>query len=247
MTATIMMVTYNRLDLTKETLDNLISNTDYPFHLIIVDNGSTDGTKDWLSTLSAEKSLLSVKIHYNNENKGIAIGRNQALALASPMGHDWFVTLDNDVWVPKGWLTEAVDILKHNRQYGAIGVNMENVRYPTVTKGAKTFQDKPRGNLGTACMVFNRSLHKMLGYFNHLDYKLYAHEDADLGMRTRIVGLKLGYIQEMGKHVGEGDRDIGEYREFKNEWHAANLAKFNANCRDYSARRKPIYIDFENE
>ena len=160
---------------------------------------------------------------------------------------EWFATIDNDVWVPEGWLSEAISIMKANRQYGSIGVNMENRIYPMVTLNGCEFQTKPQGNLGTACMVFNRSLHKMLGYFNHLDYGKYGEEDADWGMRTRVVGLRLGYIKNSGKHIGEGELDVGEYREFKTISHKKNLPKFNENCRAYANRQKALYIDFSDE
>lgn len=243
------MVTYNRIDLTKQTLKAIFENTNYPYKIIFVDNGSTDGTVKFLQQHCELKkkeidNFINYSIHCNYGNKGIAIGRNQALYLADS---DWLVTLDNDVWIPSGWLTECVDILSRNRQYGAIGVNMENVHYPIVTLNEKEFQDKPRGNLGTACMVFNKSLHKMLGFFNHLDYKKYGEEDSDWGMRTRVIGLKLGYIKENGKHLGEGENDKGPYREFKTKQHKENLAKFHQNCRDYFSRKKSLYIPFNND
>ena len=246
--ATIMMVTYNRLDLTKRTLDCLFKNTLHPFNLVIVDNGSKDDTveylKDKLPNLVGDL-MLKYDFIENTENKGIAIGRNQGLVAADELDTEWFVTIDNDVWVPKGWLTEAINILQNNRQYGGIGVNMEGVAYPVVKLGSVEFQDKPRGNLGTACMVFPKTLHEMLGYFNHLDFGKYGEEDADFGMRTRVVGLKLGYIEENGRHLGEGELDVGPYREFKTASHQNNLAKFNQNCRAYAQRKKPLYIPFE--
>ena len=255
MTATIMMVTYNRLELTKQTIDCIIENTKYPFELCIIDNGSTDGTVDWLERefefkkliLNKNNSLQNVHFMMNFTNKGIAIGRNQGLVMSDKLDNEWLVTIDNDVWVPKGWLTEAVDILKANKSFASIGVNMENVQYPIIKLNGKEFQIKPQGNLGTACMVFNKSLHKMLGFFNYHDYGKYGEEDADWGMRTRIVGFKLGYIKEMGKHIGEGELDVGPYREFKTASHAKNLAKFNENCRKYSRKEKPIYIPFNEE
>lgn len=252
MTAALMMVTYNRLDLTKETIKCLFANTHYLFNLCIVDNGSNDGTVEWLDNELAEMvkrkdndcHMLLVK--KNKKNKGIAIGRNQGLVLANKTNSLWMVTIDNDVWVPKWWLTDCIDILKTNRQFGAIGVNMENCPYQSIEANGKSFQEKPQGNLGTACMVFNRSLHKLLGYFNYKDYEFYAHEDADWGMRVRVVGLKLGYIAEMGKHLGEGNSDQGEYREFKNKWHGRNLPKFHKNAREYMRREKSHYIIFKD-
>ena len=105
---------------------------------------------------------------FNDENKGIAIARNQGLKLANEIDTDWYATIDNDVTVPNGWLGECIEIIKSSPQYGSIGVNMEGVEYSLVNKKGFQFQDKPRGNLGTACMVFNKSLHKMLGYYHRI-------------------------------------------------------------------------------
>ncbi len=241
------MVTYNRLELTKQTLDILFKNTKYPFNLCIVDNNSKDDTNKYLNEYVSNQvgkidNFKGLCKRRNSENKGIAIGRNQALTMAKD---DWLVTFDNDVSVPEGWLTECINILEKNPHYGSIGVNMENKTYPLVKLNGCEFQSKQQGNLGTACMVFNRKLHKMLGFFNHIDYPFYAHEDADWGMRTRVLGFKLGYIKENGKHLGEGEYDTGEYREFKNEAHRKNLPKFNSNCREYISKRKPLYIKFD--
>lgn len=243
-----MIVTYNRLELTKKTLDCLFENTDYPFDLVFVDNASTDGTVDYLYQFCGDNLLPSnglfkgFKIQRNETNQGIAIGRNQALLLSEG---EWLSTLDNDVLLPKGWLSESISILKKNPSYAMIGVNMEGVQYPLVSSGDLEWQIKPKGNLGTACTVFNRSLHKMLGFFNWKDYGRYGEEDADFGARVRVLGLKMGYIKEMGTHLGEGENDTGEYRKFKTEQHKNNLRKFNENCAAYFSKRKNLYISFK--
>ncbi|HLG27608.1 MAG TPA: glycosyltransferase [Paenisporosarcina sp.] len=241
-----MIVTYNRIELTKQTLNSIFENTDCPYNLVVVDNNSTDGTLEYLygacaDEISERGFLKGFKIHRNEQNRGIAVGRNQALQLAED---EWLSTLDNDVLVPKGWLTQCIEILRDNPMYGMLGVNMEGVTYPLVKNGYYEWQDKPRGNLGTACTVFHRSLHQMLGYFN-TEYGLYGEEDADFGMRVRVLGLKLGYLKEAGKHVGEGENDIGEYRDFKTASHKANLKKFNENCSSYISGKKSIYIPFK--
>ena len=136
MTATIMMVTYNRLDLTKKTLEGLFKVTKYPFNLVVVDNASKDGTVEYLNNFcnSIKKDDFKFRIKENSENKGIGIGRNQCLAICDtpPFDTKWLATLDNDVLVPDGWLTECINIITANPQYGSIGVNMENTQYPIV-------------------------------------------------------------------------------------------------------------------
>ena len=102
MIASLMMVTFNRLNLTTQTLTDLIRTTTYPFELIIVDNASQDGTVEFLETFcqqhaGADKFFKSYHIHKNTENQGIAIARNQCLKMATG---EWLSTLDNDVLLP---------------------------------------------------------------------------------------------------------------------------------------------------
>ena len=67
--ANITVVTYNRLDLTKKCLESLQNNTMYPYKLTIIDNGSTDGTLEWLE--DNQYNFISL-----GENLGIAKGYN---------------------------------------------------------------------------------------------------------------------------------------------------------------------------
>ena len=245
--ATLMMVTYNRLELTKKTIDNIIENTGRPFNLVIIDNDSKDDTPEFLRDLMLRHEMerqglmKELVVVFNDKNKGIAIGRNQGLVEANKLDTTWFSTVDNDVLLPKGWLSDCIDILKENKTYGMIGVNFEARSFPIVKSGKFEFQDKARGNLGTACTVFNRTFHKMVGFFN-TEYGLYGEEDADMGARARAVGFKIGYLKENGVHLGEGEADQGEYREFKTKSHQDNLKQFQQNAASYFRNQRSPYI-----
>ena len=247
---TIMMVTFNRLDLTKKTIEELFKNTKRPFNMVVVDNGSEDDTvpylTDRLSSAVNNTSLNDFTIINNNKNLGIAIGRNKCLLASAKWNDQWLATIDNDVILPNGWLSKCIESLEKNKNFGAIGVNFEKSTFPIIEKNGCKIQFKKQGNLGTACMVFNRKLHKLLGFFNYADYGKYGEEDSDFGMRVRVAGFSLGYIEENGKHLGEGDMDAGSYREFKTASHKNNLKKFNENCRDYILGKKPIYIPYQD-
>jgi len=240
MNKSVMMVTYNRLELTKQTVDNIYKTTS-DFNFIIVDNGSTDGTVEYLHELKNTKDNINLSLW--DHNKGIASGRNEALYIANRLKTDWYATVDNDVLLPHNWFDKCIDIIKINPSY-SIGVSFEPTKYQTIHLNGHYFENKPQGNLGTACMVFGKSLHSMIGYFT-TEYKNYGEEDADAGMRMRIAGFKLGYLLEHGTHLGEGEADIGEYREFKDECRRNNLALFHQNCKDYSSGKKSIYLPYK--
>lgn len=242
--ASIMLATYNRLELTKQTINNLINNTGYKYRLIIVDNNSTDGTIEYLNTLKIEDNLcIDLEIQFNSKNFGVATGRNQALLIADKYNDTWLATIDNDVILPKNWLKESIEILELNKDFGMIGVNMEDVHYPIINQNNKEFQIKKTGNLGTAAAVFNRSVHNQIGFFC-LDYGSYGEEDSDAGYRIRQLGHKLGYIKEMGVHLGTPEADTEEYRTFKNKCRENNIKKFRENCNKYARDPKSIYIPF---
>ena len=246
MTTSIMFVTFNRINFTQRMLESFFKNTTSPYHLIIVDNGSTDETKNYLSTIAHSHTVWpacqGVELLFNENNKGIAIGRNQCLKIAAQFNDDYLSTLDNDIELPVNWLEDCLDIIKANPNF-AIGMNMEGSSYPTSTINGKTFQVKPDGNLGTACTVFSKNLHKGIGYFC-TEYGQYGEEDADFFFRARMLGYKMGYLPQMGTHFGEGPEDTGPYREFKTKQHTDNLAKFQKNCHAYRNGSKPYFIKF---
>jgi GT2 family glycosyltransferase len=223
--------------------DSFLKNTDTDYRLIVIDNGSTDGTVDWLKQLSpASPFCQGYHTHFNEKNRGIAIGRNQGLLIADKYKDPWLCTVDNDIEFPHGWLSECLSIVKTNHKF-AIGLNMENKNYPLRIMNGKSVQWKTEGNLGTACSIFHRKLHEAIGFFL-TEFGLYGEEDADFFFRARQAGWNLGYLPTNGTHFGEGDLDTGEYREFKTAQHKKNLAPFQKNCWDYMAKRKSIYIPF---
>jgi glycosyltransferase involved in cell wall biosynthesis len=245
----LMMITYNRLELTKKTLELLDNRTKSNFRLVVVDNGSTDGTVEYLKKMRLAYAmwpcLKIMDLILLSENKGIAIGRNIALKKADELNAKWYCTLDNDVEMPDGWLDECIDILEKNKSYGAIGVNFEGKQYSLIEKNGCKFQDKPAGNLGTANMVFRKQLHQMIGFFNTEYGRLYGLEDSDFGMRARAAGFKLGYIERMGIHLGDDSGEDSEYRRFKTKQHDEMVDVFKKNCGLYMNGKKPIYIPFK--
>lgn len=240
-----MMVTFNRFELTKRMYESFLKNIDTDYRLIVVDNGSTDGTVEWLQQLNPGGNFCQgYHTHFYEKNMGIAIGRNQGLLIADKYQDPWLCTVDNDIEFYPGWLSSCLDVVKTNHKF-AVGLNFENVNYPLRSMNGKMVQWKTEGNLGTACSVFHRKLHDAIGFFL-MEFGLYGEEDADFFFRARQAGWNLGYLPTKGIHFGEGELDTGEYREFKTAQHKKNLAHFQKNCWDYMAKRKSIYIPFED-
>jgi GT2 family glycosyltransferase/glycosyltransferase involved in cell wall biosynthesis len=98
--ASIIILTYNNLDLTRLCLESIFRNTNsHGLEIIIVDNHSGDGTPDYLRELSDQHP--NVVLILNEENQGFSRGNNQGAARASGKT---LVFLNNDTLVTPGWL-----------------------------------------------------------------------------------------------------------------------------------------------
>ena len=249
-TTSLMVVPFNRLELTKKMLASLFQHTDSPFRLIVVDNHSTDGTREFFETdqwlkdqIWGNRYCCGIDLQLNDENKGIAIGRNQCLKLANKYQDPYLCTLDNDIEFVPNWLSKCLDILSANPKF-AVGINYEKEKYPLFKRNDKLFQLKHHGNLGTALSVFPRKLHEEIGFFI-MEYGLYSCDDSDFFYRARRKGYEMAYLPEMGIHLGEGENDQGEYREFKDRAHKEISVRFRRSCMEYNAGIRPLYIPFQ--
>ncbi|MEN3816670.1 MULTISPECIES: bifunctional glycosyltransferase family 2 protein/class I SAM-dependent methyltransferase [Bacillus] len=109
----IIILTYNELELTKKCLASIERYTDKDkIELIIVDNGSSDGTREYIS------NLPDVKVILNEKNLGFAKGCNQGIEAA---GGENLLFLNNDTMVTKNWLTSMLRVLYHSEKAGMVG------------------------------------------------------------------------------------------------------------------------------
>ena len=98
----IVIVTHNQLEYTRQCLDSIRRLTDEPYELIVVDNGSSDGTVEYL------RSLPDVRLIVNETNRGFPAAANQGIARA---GGSQILLLNNDVVVTTGWLCRLLRAL----------------------------------------------------------------------------------------------------------------------------------------
>lgn len=114
-TVSIIVLTYNNLQINKDCIRSILEETAYGnYELIIVDNASTDGTKEYLSELKA-KNISNVKVILNDTNLGFACGNNIGINEASGK---YVVLLNNDTVISRGWLTALVKHLENNDGIG---------------------------------------------------------------------------------------------------------------------------------
>ena len=93
-----ILVTYNRLELLKESVQAILSQTKAVNHVIIVNNNSTDGTKEFLAGIESNQVI----VHNSSKNVGGAGGFNLGLKLAyTKTDDDYFWLMDDDTVVDR--------------------------------------------------------------------------------------------------------------------------------------------------
>ena len=211
----VIILNWNRLHYTKQTLGRIIQSATMPIELIVVDNNSGDesGVRGYFDSIKSdlEKRFKKVIYIYNDKNLGVAGGRNSGLVKATG---EYLVTIDDDVWLPDRWdvlMAEACDKIP---KLGITGVNVEPNKYPIKVINGVSVTPK-NGNLGGACLCLSRRVFKIIGYYNYFD--LYGHEDAAMYYRLAYLKLASAYIVPRGKHL-DTDQDKA-YRAAKNNAH----------------------------
>src|SRR3989344_9389227 len=81
----VIIPSYNRKTLLSRALPILLAQTEQDFEIIVVDDASTDGTKEWLKEMYTDERIRYERLSHNS---GVHIARNTGLGLApgGPMG-----------------------------------------------------------------------------------------------------------------------------------------------------------------
>lgn len=106
----VIIPTFNRLELLKETVASVRDQTFRDYEIIVINDGCTDGTPEWLD---AQKDLK----HLDRKNSGIAASRNNGAAAARGQ---WFAFLDHDdLWAPDKLEIQA-EFVKENPEVALV-------------------------------------------------------------------------------------------------------------------------------
>lgn len=111
-----IVLSYQGKALVLQTLESLFA-LDYPnFRVIVVDNGSSDGTSEAVAAGWPQVTLLRVE-----QNRGISVGLNLGIAHALEAGDDYLLLLNNDIEVRADMLRELVAVAESDPAIGAVG------------------------------------------------------------------------------------------------------------------------------
>ncbi len=226
----IIVLTYNKLETTKKFISLLYENTPQNFGLIIVDNNSTDKTREYLKGLD----YLNLSLVFNDKNAGIVAGRNLGYLASRNLinSSSYFVFLDNDQFVRKNWLNSYFLLI--NKGYDVIGVEAWQMRkdfYPfrRIKSTSENFN-----YIGCGGKMIKDEVIDKIGLFDERFFIYF--EDPDYSFRCNDSGYKLGWNNfpaiDHQKHNLRLDGERKKYfmeswKKFGEKWKNHKLPIFN--------------------
>ena len=183
----IIVLAYNKIDVTKQFLTQLFDNTYKNYHLVIVDNGSTDGTAEFLDQIDRDNVHI-ISLDYNS---GVIDGRNIGYERSKHLDYDYLLFLDNDQFVEKEWLEQHIDFMKDGG-YDVLGVeawkmsdNFRPINMVVSPTGPFTY-------VGAGGMIIKRNVVEKIGLFD-LGFSPMYFEDPDFCFRCNKNGFYFGW------------------------------------------------------
>jgi len=254
--ASIVVVTHDNLAFTRLCLRSVLANTGEGFELIVVDNGSGDGTPAYLARL-AERDTR-VKVLLNGSNVGFAPACNQGLGLATG---DHLVLLNNDTMVAPGWLDGLRRHLAEpkvglvgpvtNRIGNEAEIDTDYRTWGEYLEAAARRAEEHAGEwleIGTPamfCLAMRRQTFLRLGPLDE-GYEIGMLEDDDYAERARRAGYELRCADDvLVHHFGEASFGqlvpSGEYTEILERNQRRYAEKWGRAWEPYGRRPNPRY------
>lgn len=219
----VTIVTYNSARYLEQCLKSVFSQEYWPLEVIVVDNASSDGTRELLSDY---ESLA--KVVYNERNTGFAAGQNQAIAVSRG---DWILALNPDVRLEPGFVARLVEAGQSDASVGTVcgkllrwladqdgrapaRIDSTGIYFtPELRHFDRGWDEPDDGRYSRVEYVFGASAAAALyrremirdvalpeGFFDP-DFFSYR-EDADVAWRAQLLGWRCLYVpQAVGYHV----------------------------------------------
>lgn len=205
----VIIPTFNRKNYISRSIDSVLSQSAPVDEIIVIDDGSTDGTAEFVRRQYPSVNIIS------QENKGVSAARNLGIKMAQ---NQWLAFLDDDdQWLPHK-LEKQVELLQHNSD-----VKLCHTEERWIRRGVRVNQMKKHqkfgGNIYQKCLplcaispssvLLHKSLFKEVGLFRE---DLPACEDYDMWLKI-CARYPVAYVESecIIKYGGHEDQLSAKY------------------------------------
>jgi GT2 family glycosyltransferase/ubiquinone/menaquinone biosynthesis C-methylase UbiE/ADP-heptose:LPS heptosyltransferase len=264
----IVICAYNNLPFTKACIESIYDKTNIDlFEIIAVDNGSSDGTKEYFKKLCDEEN--NFKALFNKENLGFAKGCNQGIKSSTGK---YILLLNNDTIALDGWLENMTRELDQDENTGVVGAcllypdgkliqhlwvtigNQNNYIAPyheysfyNINEVPEVSRSREVSAVTGACMLIRRSILEKTGLLD--ENYLNSFEDIDFCFRVTEAGYKIKYagksrlIHHESTTKSRHDNDVKNWQRLNQNW----LGKIKFDESHQETLRKNAEIDRRRE
>lgn len=228
---TIVIPNYNGLRFLEDCLTSLEAQS-YPAPILVVDNGSTDGSVAWIRENHKAVRVISLK-----KNTGFSKAVNIGIQKSET---PYVILLNNDTKVKAGFTEALVSAIQKSERIFSVSAKMLDMKNEAVidsagdlycalgwayARGKGKTQDKYNvpARVFSACAgaaIYRKAVFEEIGYFDELHFAYL--EDLDIGWRARIYGYENRYEPSAAVlHAGSASSG-SRYNPFKTGLSSAN-------------------------
>lgn len=210
-TISVIIPVFNGAGFLADAMHTIASQTLKPDEIVIIDDGSTDGTSDLAASQQG-----NVRYSFQT-NQGPAQARNKGLSLACG---NFIAFLDvDDLW-PEDMLHRQMSYLRSNPE---TDICLGKVQYMLFQEGGGYFPySAPCLSYSLDAALFKRSVFQRIGGF---DPTLRSGEDVDFFLRAREAGLRMDILPEVGLYYRIHPNNLSRNREESRSYFLKTLKK----------------------
>lgn len=203
---TVVIVNWNGKNLLRDCLESLEAQTYRDFSVVVVDNGSTDGSVDWVKQRFPDVHVIAL-----DKNYGFCLANNIAL---KEIESEYAALLNNDAMAHHDWLAHLVAAMEGNPAAGfATSKILYHDRPDIIDRAGDGYTragvaalrgrgenarlyDRTEWIFGSCggASIYRTAMLKKIGYFDP-DFFL-IHEDVDLSFRAQLRGYRCLYVHD---------------------------------------------------
>lgn len=214
MEISLILLNWNGKDVLKKSIDSVLKQSYKKFEIIVIDNGSTDGSDEMI-----EKKYPKIRLIKLGKNFGIVEPRN--IGMKESNGELLFV-LDNDAELKGGVFERVVDEFKRNPKLGIISCSLRDKNNKTSVWMHKFPKDKydDKKFLTTiysgGAHVIRKSVLEKTGYYP--GYFFITAEEMDLSLRVLDMDYEIIYFPDIIAYhrIREGISEFNDFLSMRN-------------------------------